>query len=98
MARSSEASVETRHTSWLEDTVRDVVYALRGFRREPLPALTIVLTVALGLGLTAVAFTVLNSLLFRVDAVPDVSAMYAVRRQAAGERQPFTRTQLDAIV
>ena len=82
----------------MDDTVRDISYALRTFRRAPLVALTIVSTVALGLGLVAVAFTVLNSLLFRVDAVPDVHEMFAVRPQTSGgEREPFTRAQLDAL-
>lgn len=55
-------------------------------------------TVALGLGLVAVAFTVLNALLFRVDAVPNVHEMFAVRPHASGgERQPFTRAQFDAL-
>ena len=52
-------------------------------------AFTIVATVGLGLGLVAVAFTVLNALLFRVDAVPDVHEMFAVH-VTGGEREPFT--------
>jgi predicted permease len=81
------------------DTVRDIFYALRTFKRAPLVVFTIVSTVALGLGLVAVAFTVLNALLFRVDAVPDVDAMFAVERPqtSAGERQRFTRAQFDAL-
>lgn len=81
------------------DTVRDIFYALRTFKRAPLVACTVVLTVALGLGLVAVAFTVLNALLFRVDAVPDVHEMFAVQRTttADGEREPFTRAQFDAL-
>jgi predicted permease len=93
-----DESRETRGTSLVDDTVRDISYALRTFRRAPLVALTIVFTVALGLGLVAVAFTVLNALLFRVDAVPDVHEMFAVRPQpSGGEREPFTRAQLDAL-
>jgi predicted permease len=79
--------------------VRNVVYALRTFTRAPLVAVTIVSTVALGLGLVTVAFTVLNTLLFRVDAVPEVHQMFAVERPrtADGERQGFTRAQFDAL-
>ena len=40
--------------------------------RAPLAALTIVATVAIGLGVVAVLFTILNMFLFRVDAVPDI--------------------------
>ena len=82
----------------VNDTVRDILYALRTFKRTPLVAFTIVATVALGLGLVAVAFTVLNALLFRVDAVPDVHEMFAVRPQVSGgEREPFTRAQFETL-
>jgi hypothetical protein len=84
---------------FIDDTVRDISFALRTFKRAPLVALTIVSTVALGLGLVAVAFTVLNALVFRVDAVPDVHEMFAVGRPrtADAERQRFTRAQFDAL-
>jgi predicted permease len=90
---------DARGTAFVDDTVRDIFYALRTFRRAPLVAFTIVSTVALGLGLVAVAFTVLNALLFRVDAVPDVHEMFAVGRPRTSddERQRFTRAQFDAL-
>ena len=90
---------DARGTAFVDDTVRDIFYALRTFKRAPLVAVTIVSTVALGLGLVAVAFTVLNALLFRVDAVPDVHEMFAVERPRTsdGERQRFTRAQFDAL-
>jgi predicted permease len=82
----------------IDDTIRDIVHALRAFRRAPLAAFTIVVTVALGLGLVAVAFTVLNFLVFRVDAVPRVHEMFAVERpRTSGERLRFTREQLDVL-
>ena len=90
---------DARGTAFVDDTVRDLFYALRTFKRAPLVAFTIVSTVALGLGLVAVAFTMLNALLFRVDAVPDVHEMFAVERTRTSdaERQPFTRAQFDAL-
>ena len=90
---------DARGTAFLDNTIRDILYALRTFQRAPLVAITIVSTVALGLGLVAVAFTMLNALLFRVDAVPDVHEMFAVERPrtADGERQRFTRAQFDAL-
>lgn len=80
--------------------VRDILYALRTFKRAPLVAFTIVSTVALGLGLVAAAFTLLNALMFRVDAVPDVHEMFAMGRQQTSddERRPFTRAQFDSTV
>ena len=65
-------------TAFVDPTIRDVRFALRSFRRAPLAAFTIVATVAIGLGVVAVLFTILNTFLFRVDTVPDISEMYAV--------------------
>ena len=79
---------DARGTAFVDDTVRDIVYALRTFKRAPLVAFTIVSTVALGLGLVAVAFTVLNALLFRVDAVPNVHEMFAVERPRTSDGEP----------
>jgi predicted permease len=90
---------DARGTGLVDDTVRDVFYALRTFKRAPLVAFTIVSTIALGLGLVAVAFTMLNAMMFRADAVPDVHDMFAVARPQAGgtERQGFTRAEFDAL-
>ena len=86
-------------SAFVDDIIRDIFYALRGFKRAPLAAVTIVATVALGLGLVAAAFTVLNALLFRVDAVPDVHEMFAMERpRTAGDvPRSFTRAQFDAL-
>ncbi len=90
---------DERGTAFVDDTIRDVRFALRSFRRAPLAAFTIVATVAIGLGVVAVLFTILNTFLFRVDTVPDISEMYAVERPrpANGERSPFTRPQFEAL-
>jgi len=78
---------------------QDIVYALRGFRRAPLVALTIVSTVALGLGLVTVAFTILTTALFRVDRVPNVDEMFALDAPRTGDDDAsgFTRADLDAL-
>ena len=90
---------DERGTAWVENTVRDLRFALRTFRRAPLAAVTIVATVAIGLGVVAVLFTVLNMFLFRVDAVPDISDMYAVERHRLSndDRVSFTRPQFEAF-
>jgi predicted permease len=80
--------------------MRDVLYAWRMFQRAPLAALTIITTVALGLGLVTVAFTFLNTFIFSVDAVRDPRELFAVERPrtTAGESAAFTRSQYDALV
>lgn len=82
----------------IDDAVRDARHALRGFTRAPLVAVTIVATVALGLGLVTGAFTLLNTFLFRADRVPDVHEMVALQRPPSdGRQRPFTREDLDAL-
>src|SRR5688500_7543838 len=90
---------DERGTAVIDNTVRDIQYAVRTFVKAPLTAFTIVVTVAIGLGMVAVLFTVLNALLFRVDNVPDISQMYQVQRtpQASGGQPPFTRPVFEAM-
>lgn len=90
---------DERGTAVIDNTIRDVQYALRAFAKAPLAALTIVVTVALGLGMVAVLFTVLNTLIFRVDQVPDIGEMYAVERiqLANGDGSPLTRPMFEAM-
>jgi predicted permease len=96
---SADGCRDARGTAFVDHTVRDIVSALRAFRRAPLVTFTIVSTVALGLSLVTVAFTLLNALLFRVDRVPDVHEMFAVERPrtSGGEPERFTRAQFDAL-
>ena len=68
---------DERGTAFIDNTIGDLQYALRTFKRAPLAALTIVVTVAIGLGVVAVLFTVLNVLLFRTDSVPDITEIYS---------------------
>jgi putative ABC transport system permease protein len=90
---AADACRDERGTAFVDNTMRDVQYAMRTFRRAPLAAITIVVTVAIGLGVVAVLFTILNRFLFRVDSVPDISAMYGVERP----RAPLTRPQFEAL-
>lgn len=55
-----------KRPGWLRETVlQDVRYALRGFRRNPVFTLTIVVTLMLGIGATAAVFSVVDRILFR---------------------------------
>jgi predicted permease len=90
---------DQRGTAFVDNVSRDVRFALRSFRRAPLAAFTVVATVAIGLGVVATLFTILNTFLFRVDAVPDVSDIYSVERArlANGDRSLFTRPRFEAL-
>ena len=61
-ALAAERCRDERGTAAIDDAIRDVQYALRTIARAPLAAVTIVATVAIGLGVVAVVFTVLNTL------------------------------------
>jgi predicted permease len=93
---------DTWGISIVDDLSRDVRYAFRTFRRAPLAALTIVATVALGLGLVTAAFAVYSIFVLRVDAVRNPAELYAVTmersmRPNSESGGPFTRPDYDAI-
>ena len=97
---TKEACRDARGTALLDSVVRDVRYACRSYLRAPLAAVTIVMTVGLGLGLVAVVFTILNAQMFQVDEVRNPYELFAVERQrsAGAEPETFTRSQYDALV
>jgi len=96
---AAEECRDARGTALVDTAVRDVLYALRTFRRTPTVALTIVGTVALGLGLVGAAFTIFNDFVFRVDAVQDPGALFAVERPRSGnpDRVRFTLPEYEAL-
>jgi predicted permease len=96
---AADACRDERGTAFVDNTIRDVHYALRSFKRAPLAALTIVVTVAIGLGVVAMLFTILNVFLFRTDTVPNITEMYAVERPrlANDEQSLLTRPQFEAL-
>jgi hypothetical protein len=72
---------------------RDILYALRTFRRAPLAALTIVGTVALGLGLITMAFTLYSTLFLRSDAVQNPAELVAVERPTRARARTRCRSR-----
>ncbi len=91
---------DARGTAFVDTSVRDVSYAFRTFRRAPLAALTIVATVALGLGLVAAVFTFFSVFFLRVDAVQNPGELFAVTRPTrpgADSSVPFTRAEYEAL-
>ncbi|HEY1251639.1 MAG TPA: ABC transporter permease [Thermoanaerobaculia bacterium] len=61
---------DTRRVHWLTDFVDDVRYAARSLRRTPGLTAFIVLTIALGVGMTATPLSMLDALIFRPYPVP----------------------------
>jgi predicted permease len=71
VARARERFYEASRWMWLEHLVHDGRYAWRGLLHSPAFLATTVLTLAVGLGLVTVAFSVFNAYVLRPYAVRD---------------------------
>src|SRR5438046_2914521 len=58
--------------------LQDLRFALRGFRRSPAFVVTVVLTIALGLGLNTSVFTVFDAYVLRPLAIRDPGSLFEV--------------------
>jgi predicted permease len=76
MTGALEDSRAVWNFQWLESTMQDVRYALRGFRRAPAFVLTLVGTIGLALGLNTALFTLFNAYVLRPLAVRDPYSLY----------------------
>jgi predicted permease len=72
----SEQCRDARGIGLLETVFQDIRFALRGFRRSPVFVLTVVGTIALGLGLDTALFTVFNATYLRPIGVREPGALY----------------------
>jgi hypothetical protein len=61
---------DMRRIHWLTDFVDDVRYAIRSLRRTPGVTAFVVITIALGIGMTTTPFSMLDALIFRPYPVP----------------------------
>ncbi len=65
MERAREECREQRPAYHLETFLQDARYAIRGFRRNPIFTVTIMLTLMLGIATTTAVFSVVDRILFR---------------------------------
>jgi len=95
--QKKEEMRDARHIHWLTDFVDDVRYAVRSLRRTPGLAAFVIVTIALGIGMTATPFSMLDALIFRPYPVPrpgDVVTLVGTSRDGAFD--PFSyREYLD---
>jgi predicted permease len=64
---------------WLERVLQDARYALRQIRRAPGFAITVVVTLALGLGATVAMYTVVDRVLLRPLPYRDAQSLVSIR-------------------
>jgi len=75
-----EHARDARGGAWADSAAADVKYALRYFLRTPLTAITIILTLALGIGFSSAVFSTLTGMLTRpAPGVPDDPALVKIR-------------------
>lgn len=66
---------------WIESTLRDIRYGVRGLRRNPGFAAAAALTLALGIGATTAVFTVVDHVLLRPLPYPEADRLIEIRQQ-----------------
>src|SRR6266478_1942930 len=82
---------DARRVRLVETIGQDILYAIRGFRRSPTFVLTVVATIALGLGLNTTLFTIFNAYFFRTVSVHDPYSLYEfLWTDRSGGRSRFT--------
>ena len=81
---------DRQHPGWWIGTVfQDIRYACRGFRRNPLFMLSVLLTLALGIGATTAVFSVVDRILFRPLPYADPSRIVSVGMAHSLEHEEF---------
>ena len=87
-----------RGTQLIESVLQDVRYALKSFRRSPPFVLTVVGTIALGLGLNTALFTIFNAYVLRPLSIPDPYSLYDFTWvDRAGESHTFSWPEFESL-
>jgi predicted permease len=88
--RTREQCHEQRPGWWLGTVKQDVRYALRGFRRNPVFTITVIATLALGIGATTAVFSVVDRILFRSLPYAHDEGLVSVGLVQPLQKQEFT--------
>src|SRR5450432_480310 len=75
LEQKKEEMRDMRRIHWLTDFVDDARFAIRSLRRTPGLTAFVVLTLALGIGMTSATFSMVDALIFRPYPVPHPSGV-----------------------
>ncbi|WP_263357111.1 ABC transporter permease [Acidicapsa ligni] len=89
VTRTREAAYEQWPGWWMETVLQDVRYALRGFRRNPVFTVTVIVTLALGIGATTAVFSVVDRILFRSLPYAHDDRIVSIGLSQSLEKQEF---------
>ena len=91
MSRQWPSLTWSWHRTAIDHAMQDVRYAARGLRRSPAFAVTVMLTLALGIGANAAMFGVVDRLMFRpVAYLRDPSTVHRVYLQTTARGHVYT--------
>lgn len=87
--QKKEECRDWRGVNWLENIARDVHYALRMLRRNPVFTAVAILSLALGIGANSAIFSLIDTLLLRPLPVPHPEQLRNVFLRLPERPQPF---------
>ena len=77
--------------------LHDILYAIRGFRRAPGVALTVIVTIGLALGLNTTMFTIFNAYVLRPFDVRDPYSLYTLAWATKGRQRSLSFTEYQQL-
>src|SRR5262245_31019202 len=91
-----EACRDARGTRWIEDVLKDCRYGLRLLIKERWYSAVAIVTLALGIGVNTVGFTIVNAAFLRGPAFKDAHQLYMLswQRQSAEQRVNISYPEL----
>jgi predicted permease len=104
VAALQEEGRDARGARWIESLSADVSFAFRHFSRTPITAITLVLVLALGIGVNSVIFSVLQAFILRAppavavdESLVRVRGTVLVRSRGRLRPREFSGPELNAL-